>query len=220
MEFTTIRPGVQMMTLPEESANVILITGGSASLLVDTGSSHQCGVQIRQAIADTTDQPLTTVVLTHGHWDHAFGLSAFADLDTIGSENLIDDLVCLENQTWAEKSGMNLDQLTHPKTLLSLMTIRDLGGLTVEIVHFGPAHTRSDLVISIPQLNVILIGDLADTDPAQFDETSSPPGWIQTLNNIQTLTKPDTVIIPGHGTVLNTQQLMQFSDQLKTWGRF
>ena len=210
MEFTAIRPGVETMILAEEAATVSVIIGASACLLVDTGSSHDRGCQIRQAIAEVTDRLLTTVVLTHGHWDHAFGLGAFADLDTIGAENLMEDLLCLENQQWAGRAGLSLNEMILPATPLSLIAVRDLGGVTVEIAHFGPAHTRSDLIVAVPETSVVLVGDLVESGPPQFDETSSLLGWVRTLDNLKALLKDDTVIIPGHGTPLGAEQLKHF----------
>ncbi|MDR0783379.1 MAG: MBL fold metallo-hydrolase [Propionibacteriaceae bacterium] len=212
MEFVEVRPGVFTAVLEVEQVTTTLVVGARRALLVDTGASPAQGAAIRQAVRSITDIPLEVVVLTHGHWDHAYGLEAFADLDTIGHENLAQDLACAENRAWSAKQGVAPPGL--PKTNLASIGVRDLGDLVVEIAHFGPAHTRSDLIIAIPQRSTIIVGDLVEGEVPQFDETSSLAGWARTLDSLCFMLKPDTVIIPGHGAALSPLEVVHFRARL------
>ncbi|HEX5149382.1 MAG TPA: MBL fold metallo-hydrolase, partial [Candidatus Limnocylindrales bacterium] len=52
--------------------NIGVILGDDAALVIDTRSTH---VQGREIVADLrmlTHDPITVVVNTHGHFDHAF----------------------------------------------------------------------------------------------------------------------------------------------------
>jgi len=210
MEFEQLRPGVFTAILDQEDVSVTLIVGESHSLLVDTGSTPMQGAEIRHAIIDITDRPLETVVLTHGHWDHAFGLAAFADLDTIGSENLPQDIRCTENVHWAANHGIDIDEVGLPATLLSLIAVRNLGGLTVEIADFAPAHTRSDLVVAVPERGVLIVGDLVEEGPPHFDETSCLDGWVKSLDALYSLLREDTLVILGHGKAVGPGDVAHF----------
>ena len=210
MEFVSIRPGVFTAVLDEEDVTVTLIVGESHCLLVDTGSTPIQGCHIKHAISDITDKPLETVVLTHGHWDHAFGLSAFAGLDTIGGEFLPQDIRCAENLHWAATHGIDVDELALPTTLLSLIGVRNLGGLTVEIADFTPAHTRSDLVVAVPERSVFIVGDLVESGPPQFDETSCLDGWVKSLDALYSLLREDTVVVLGHGSPVGPGEVAHF----------
>jgi len=210
MEFTSPVPGIFTAILDEEDATVTLIVGQSRCLLVDTGSTPMEGVRIRHAVADITDRPLETVVLTHGHWDHAFGLPAFADLDTIGGEMFPQDIRCKENLHRGANHGIDIDEVGLPSTLLSLIAVRNLGGLTAEIADFTPAHTRSDLVVAVPERSVFIVGDLVETGPPQFDETSCLDGWVKSLDALYSLLREDTVIIPGHGAPIGPGEVAHF----------
>ena len=214
MEFTQIRPGIFSATLDPEQVNVSLIVGERNCLLVDTGSSPAQGAEIRQAIAQLTDRPLKTVVLSHGHWDHAFGLQAFAGLDSLGHENLADDWSCAENTAWASRQGLALASLPLPTNRMALIAVRDLGDVSVEIASFGPAHTHSDLITAVPSRRVLLVGDLVESGPPQFDETSSIDGWVQTLDSLSSMLREDTIVIPGHGTALDAAQVAHFRSGL------
>lgn len=210
MEFTQVRPGVLTAVLDQEQATVTVVIGDTGCLLVDTGSTPEQGTQIRHAIAEATNRPLETVVLTHGHWDHSFGLAAFADLDTVGHENLPLDLRCAENTKWAADNGIDLDDLAVPATLLSLIGIRNLGGLNVELASFTPAHSRSDMIVAVPERSVLIVGDLVETGPPQFDETSCLDGWVRSLDALYSLLKQDTLLIIGHGSPVGFGEVAHF----------
>jgi len=209
MDFTQVRPGVLTTVLDAEQATATIIAGNSRCLLVDTGATPATGAELRQAAA-RTGVPLETVIVTHGHWDHAFGLAAFADLDTVGHENLVADLRCTENLHWAAAHGIDLDDVPLPAHLLASIGVRNLGGLTVEIAHLGPAHTRSDLVVAVPERQVILVGDLVETGPPQFDETSDLDGWVRSLDALYNLVRDDAIVIPGHGDPIDRATVAHF----------
>ena len=211
MDFQEIHPGTFTATLEPADVNVTLVVGDHLALLVDTGSSPDQGAEIRAAVERATDKPLSCVVLTHAHWDHAWGLGAFAGVETIAHADFPRDVEGVENCERAEKMGFLLSDLGSPQTLLSLIGVRDLGGLTVEIAHFGPAHTRSDLIVAVTDstgraashhtTHVLVVGDLVE-NPPHFDELSSLDGWVRCLDALYAMLHDDTVIIPGHGSVM------------------
>ena len=210
MEFIEVVPGIFSSRLDPEDVTITVVVGEDRCLLVDTGCTPQQGAKIRAAISDLTDRPLETVVVTHGHWDHAFGLSAFADLDTVGAEMFPADIRCAENLRWADDHGIDIDDVGLPATLLSLIAVRNLGGLTAEIADFTPAHTRSDLVVAIPERSVLIVGDLVETGPPQFDETSCLDGWVKVLDALYSLLKPETIVILGHGGAVDPGVVAHF----------
>ena len=57
--------------------NIGVVLGGEEAMVIDTRSTH---VQAREILADLRDltrAPVTVVVNTHGHFDHAFGNRVF-----------------------------------------------------------------------------------------------------------------------------------------------
>ncbi|MCG8073615.1 MAG: MBL fold metallo-hydrolase, partial [Candidatus Thiodiazotropha taylori] len=59
-------------------ANTGFIVGSERVAIIDTGSSYQQGVRIREQVRAVTDLPIDYVILTHMHPDHALGTSAFS----------------------------------------------------------------------------------------------------------------------------------------------
>ena len=99
-------PGIYRAVAEPESVNVGLVVGTEAALLVDTGSSPAQGRAIRESVAAVTDRPLVAVVVTHWHFDHAFGLAAFADLVSVGHESVATGSAAPEAAAEAARLGL------------------------------------------------------------------------------------------------------------------
>src|SRR5215211_7813393 len=103
--------GVYVAVAEPESVNLGLIVGSQRALLVDTGSSPEQGRRIRVAFADVTDMPLAAVVVTHWHYDYAFGLAAFADVPRIAHESVRVRLSSPEAGADARRLGLDAQEL-------------------------------------------------------------------------------------------------------------
>lgn len=168
--------------------------------MIDTGSSPAQGAEIRAAAEEVAGVPLLGAVVTHSHFDHYYGLAAFDDMPTYGHESLV---AALDAEQVAEESsrlGFDANALRAPNRPLALARMVDLGGRHVELVHFGRGHTAGDVVAIVPDAQVIFTGDLL--------EQSAPPAmgpdchlkeWPSALDGILGLTKPDSLLVPGHG---------------------
>ena len=115
-----VRDGVYLTTLEPASVNCGLVVGTTGVLLVDTGSSPAQGTALRESIAQISDAPLRAVVVTHHHWDHAYGLSAFADVETIGHESLAETLTNEAARTTAAEHGLAPDEVVAPTAPIAI----------------------------------------------------------------------------------------------------
>ncbi|MDR2896166.1 MAG: MBL fold metallo-hydrolase [Propionibacteriaceae bacterium] len=217
MLFRELRPGVFLANLEAENVNIVALLGSQCAALVDAGASPEQGLALRSQVDDLADARgirLGEVMLTHAHWDHSFGLNAFADLSIIAQEQWAEDLNCAEDREAAGRLGVDLAALPQPQSLIALIGLRQLGGLTVEIAHLGPAHSRCDLIMAIPEQSTFIVGDLVEMAGPQFDETSSIEGWVKTLDALYSMVHDDSLIIPGHGPALNRAELAHFRSGL------
>jgi len=73
----------------------------------------------------------------------------------------------------------------------------DLGGIQAVIESY-PGHTPSDLIVRVPQRNIVFTGDLLFNGfyPATFDANLS--SWRKTLETFSGFDK-ETLFVPGHG---------------------
>ncbi len=199
-----IRDGVFWARCQPASVNIGLVVGNRSALLIDTGAAPALGQQIRESVATISEVPLRTVVLSHGHWDHALGLAAFAGMETIGHESLATSLLSPAAVDAAREQGLEPSQVVVPQRLVSILAAVDLGGRRVEIGHLGPAHTQGDLTVLVPDDRVLFAGGLVEqAAPPGVDEETSLGSWHQVLDSLQTLCRDDTVVVPGHGELVN-----------------
>jgi glyoxylase-like metal-dependent hydrolase (beta-lactamase superfamily II) len=195
-----LRSGVYLAVAQPESVNLGLIVGSQGALLVDTGSSPAQGRALRGSLSAVTDRPLAGVVVTHWHYDHAFGLSAFADIPRIGHESLHSRLASADAAAEAKRLGVDPAELGQPSVELAVATAVDLGDRRVEIAHLGRGHTDGDLVVVVPDADVIFVGDLVETaGPPSFGPDSVPDEWPATLDAVIALMTAGTLAVPGHG---------------------
>lgn len=145
---------------------------------------------------------MTHVVITHNHHDHWFGLAGMPDLTSIAHENLLGQ-PSRATQSFAESIG--LMALPQPSETFSIVKAVNLGGdVLVEMVHFGGAHTRGDVLVLVPSRNVVFAGDMLESsgDP-QFDETSNIKNWATALDGVLGTANEGTQFVPGHGGVVD-----------------
>jgi glyoxylase-like metal-dependent hydrolase (beta-lactamase superfamily II) len=195
-----VRSGVYIAVAEPESVNLGLIVGSQHSLLVDTGSSPDQGRELRNSLANVTDKQLTAVVVTHWHYDHAFGLAAFADLPRLAHESVHARLGWTDVAAEAERLGVDPDELGRPNVEIAVATAIDLGDRRVEIAHIGRGHTEGDLVVVVPDADVLFAGDLIESaGPPSFGPDSVPDEWPATLDGVIGMMTGTTLAIPGHG---------------------
>ena len=82
----------------------------------------------------------------------------------------------------------------------------DLGDRAVELIHPGRGHTAGDLVVRVPDADVLLGGDLVEeSDPPFIGDDSWPLEWPLTLDLVLGLMTDATVVVPGHGKVVDKE---------------
>jgi glyoxylase-like metal-dependent hydrolase (beta-lactamase superfamily II) len=98
----------------------------------------------------------------------------------------------------------------HPLDPAKLPVKLDLGGLTAIIEHH-PGHSGTDLIVRVPEQNVVYAGDLLFDHmyPVTFDEKASVSGWRQTLKTLAAWDK-DTIFVPGHGQICGQESIALF----------
>jgi len=89
----------------------------------------------------------------------------------------------------------------HPIDPAKLPMTIDLGGISAVLESY-PGHSGTDIIVRVPQQNVVYTGDLLFNGwyPVCFDEKATVSGWRATLAKFAAFDK-DTIFVPGHGQV-------------------
>ena len=76
-----------MYTVPRFfNSNSLVVINEDDVLVVDSHITPNAARELITGIAQITDKPITTLVYTHFHYDHAHGTQAFGDVQIVGHE--------------------------------------------------------------------------------------------------------------------------------------
>jgi glyoxylase-like metal-dependent hydrolase (beta-lactamase superfamily II) len=215
--FVEVADGVHVLRYPVLDVNVTLLVGDGEALLVDTLSTVAQAKELAAAARSVAPVPWT-IVNTHHHFDHCFGNATLAGDGTRpiwGQEEAA--LLLRQHAAALQRSWYEEWLPTHPDLASELAQVRVLpptatvhlsaeltvGGRTVWLRHLGRGHTAGDLVVHVPDADVIVAGDLVEQGgPPTFGD-AYPLEWPETVAALLRLSGPDTVVIPGHGAVVD-----------------
>ncbi len=180
--------GVHRCRLPFLDVTVGLVRGRTATLLIDTGTTLTEADAIMADVDEIAGSAVSHIVLTHNHFDHILGSSAFVGTAvycapevaaTIAhrTEHLRDDAV---------RYGAEPDEVA--RAIAALGTPEDL-----------VRHAEVDL------------GE-ESADPA-IDQDSDPLAWPATLTRVLDVGGPDAVFVAGHGACVDAT----FVERQRRW---
>lgn len=194
--------------------NVTAVLGERGLLLVDTHGSERDARAMLDRLRRVSSAPLVTVLNTHAHWDHVLG-NAVAVEDSPEAELLAHEAAVEGMQASVERALQDIadddpdhdavasSRLLLPPTTFSSVRAVDLGNRFVELVHCGRGHTDGDVVVRVPDVDVLVAGDLLEESaPPVYGVDSWPLEWPNTLELVGQMTTPDTLVVPGHGAVV------------------
>ncbi|NKC01313.1 MAG: MBL fold metallo-hydrolase [Pseudomonadales bacterium] len=190
--------------------NIAVLVTQDGVVVVDNKFDYSHDDIVSQ-IRSITDQPITTVLNTHHHFDHAGSNPHFlAYAQVIGHDNARANMLA-NRRASADPTGA-------PPITYSDTTTLHLGDHKIELHHFGRGHTNGDTVVYFADLKTVHTGDLfiwgerldgSKLAPfIDYDNGGSARDWAGTLDKILALDF-DTVI-PGHGAVLTRSEIETF----------
>lgn len=176
------------------SGGVIVTSDGA--VVVDALESEAIARAGRDAIAGTIKQPVRYLVSSSFHDPFSKGNLAYGDVFKIGHENYRAGLV-----DQMKRDGASADE---QQRRLPTQTFRDrvsiyVGGKELQILHFGPAHTRGDSIVFVPQDRIAYLSELFFSE--EFPNAAQGYGmsWLQVLDAVEALGAD--IFVPGHGPV-------------------
>jgi glyoxylase-like metal-dependent hydrolase (beta-lactamase superfamily II) len=197
--------------------NVCLVGGTDGLLVVDTQASARAARAIVDDVRALGVGPVTAVFNTHEHFDHTFGNGVFREAFG-GIPVHAHDEAAARTVEAGERAKRRYDEDPddpHREELLetepvpadhtfSSVRVLDLGDRQVELVHPGRGHSFGDAVVRVVDAEVLLAGDLVEeSGPPVYGVDCHPFDWPSSLDVVLNLLSPGTLVVPGHGAVVD-----------------
>jgi len=205
-----VKPGLYMITGAGGNTTVRVTSQGL--IVVDGKLPGQANYDALMAlIKGVSDQPVKYLILTHHHADHTGNNQRFLDagVQVVGHENLKKNLV-----TYQVDPKPAPPSVTYPGAEYAIT----LGGVKVELHHFGRAHTSGDTVVYFPDLKVVSVSDTVTTGKTgpliDYAGGGSATDWTNVLAGILSL--DFDAAIPGNGDVLTKADVQAYKTKFDT----
>lgn len=203
--------------------NLSFIVTGDGVVVINGGASARLAAALHDEIKAATDQPVKLVINENGQGHAMLGNSYWADLgvDILAHADAIHEVE--ENGDFILQGMIryNRDKAEGTRVVPANLSFDDkhvveMGDVTIEVLHLGPAHDPGDVQVWIPQWGIVIAGDIAfhERMPPIFEHTCTSC-WIETFDGPFT-DLGATYVIPGHGHPTNMAQVTRYtSDYIK-----
>ncbi len=205
--------------LEGSGGNIAVLTGPDGKVMIEAGIAVS-RPQVAAALADLGPEPVTHLINTHWHFDHASGNEWLHELgpQILAQENTLKHLATMQRVEDWDYDFAPLSAAALPTDVFATERTLQLNGNTLALKYYGPAHTDSDISVQFTEADILHTGDTFWNSVYPFIDYStggSIDGSIRAADANLAMTTDQTIIIPGHGQpVSNRGELQAFRDML------
>ncbi len=212
------RSGVPGADNEGHTSNAGFVVTDAGVVVFDALGTPALGYRLLQRIREVTDQPIERIVISHYHADHVYGLQAF-------KEHAGDPPVWAQREALGYVGGTAASQgedaqrrlvqrrkalfpwvddstyIVSPDHTFDTDATFEVGGVTFELKHLGPAHAPADSIMLVRDYGVLFSGDVIYKGRVPFLDSPETDidRWLQGLDYLSSLQQQPRFVIPGHG---------------------
>jgi glyoxylase-like metal-dependent hydrolase (beta-lactamase superfamily II) len=209
VQITTTKFGNNFYAIDGQGGRMGALVGPDGIFLVDA-QFPQVTERIVAALRQISNAPIKYLVNTHVHGDHTGGNENFAKLGaTIISRPLLRQRLANPDAPASGGPAPAVAPLSLPAvTYDTRMTVR-MNGEAIELIPLPLAHTDGDTAVRFPGVDVLMTGDVFRSIgfPYMSPQGGTMNGMLTGLATLESLAGPNTVVIPGHGPIVNREAL-------------
>jgi len=215
----TVAPGIHILF--GVGGNVLASIGDQGVLMVDSQFPEMIP-RLKEKISELGGGDVDFTINTHWHFDHAngnpmLGRSGSWMVSQRNSRRMMAGTHAIDLVSFA------YEQPPYPEIAKPVMTFTDemqfhFNGDTIDLVHFGPAHTTGDTAVYFRNSNVVHLGDVFNASYPFIDAGNGGDiaGMINFCENVLAMINVETTVVPGHGPVLGYTDLAAYILMLET----
>ena len=194
------------------NANLGFVVTTAGVLVINSGPSARVAKALHDAIRKVTSKPVMQVINVNSQSHYWLGNSYFQALNipviahTEAKRLMLEmgeaQLASLKNTLKDKAEGT---KLAYPAELVKDKSEIKLGGVIIELLSFGAAHTAGDIVVWLPQQKILFAGDVVFTERMlAVLPVGNSGGWVKAFDSAMAL--GPKLIVPGHGKVTDVKQ--------------
>jgi len=181
------------------TTNVMFVVTSEGVVVLDgLGNEERTEIVLRM-IAEITDQPIRYVIVGADHFDHVGGNKAFPPGVTFIAHPLA-------IQRLAAMNG----RVPVPQEAVADSRRLELGGIVMDIMFMGAAHTGTDLVVHFPEQDVLWASETFFTriyPSVGGGRTAHPHSWLEVVRRIEAMNVG--LVLPNHGFIYPAEVLRE-----------
>ena len=214
ISFTEIGEGLWAFTA-EGDPNSGVIIGDESVMIVEAQATPRLANKVIEKVREVTDKPITHLAMTHYHAVRVLGASAYGAQTVIMSDTARGMVAERGKEDWESEferfprlfqGHESIPGLTWPNTTFNDRMTVYLGDRRVDLMHLGRAHTAGDIVIHVPDQNVMFTGDIVEYHSACYCGDGHFADWGATLDAIRAFDVD--AIAPGRGDALMGREMV------------
>jgi cyclase len=210
-------------------SNAGLVVDGEQTLLVDTLFDLRLTEEMLQAMrrAVPAAARIDTLVNTHANGDHCYGNQLVGDARIVASERTVAEMGELPPAAMAALVEQAPEmgelgefflrcfgafdfqgiELVLPQETFSGQLAVQVGERELQLIEVGPAHTRGDTLVHVPDAGTLFSGDILFSGAHPIAWAGPVSNWITACERI--LAIDPEVIVPGHGPPSGTHEVRE-----------
>lgn len=180
-----------------------LVTVTNAGVVVVDPINEAAATWLRANLKQITDKPITHLIYSHSHGDHASGGKAL-----------------LSNGTAVIAHANALKEIDGVKPTMTFADTKSLkvGGKTFEMTWLGEGHGKDLIAVVVRPENVAFITDAASPKRLPYRDMprSNIDGWINQVKKLESL--DFKIFAPAHGSIgtkADTMQVRTYMERLR-----
>ncbi|WP_410512747.1 MBL fold metallo-hydrolase [Paenibacillus sp. BR2-3] len=237
-KFQQLSKRVMIMHAEHDTDRPILaaVMGDRRTLLMDAGNSPAHAELFRDELSKRGYKQPDILALTHWHWDHTFGMSAW-NLPAVAHEKTAKALAYLVGLDWSDdcleqliaegilsnESAADIRKefgekraitILEPDILFKDSISIDLGGIACELVHVGGDHAGDSCFLYVKEERILFLGDALGPSVYGGPRKYSSTGFLKLLGLAYNYKA--AWYVESHGIPMNEEE---FRKDLSPWER-
>ena len=193
----------------EGDPNSGIIIGDESVMVIDAQATPTLARQVIEKVRSVTDKQISHLVLSHYHAVRVLGASEYKANNIIMSSKARSMVLERGKEDWDSefdrfprlfKGHHEIPGLTWPTTTFENKMSVFLGKRRIDLYFLGRAHTAGDIVIHVPDSNVLFTGDIVEYKSACYCGDAHLQDWPATLKDIAKFQAVS--LVPGRGDAL------------------